>query len=79
MPGDLLPTLYLCTGRVAPSHEGIELGVGDSILIKVIAEPWACHVCKTCRSVCMPAFRHLLISQQLQGSHHVGLQGYQQV
>ena len=34
-PGDLLPALYLCLGRVAPSHTGIELGVGDSILIKV--------------------------------------------
>ena len=34
-PGDLLQALYLCTGRVAPSHEGIELGVGDSILVKV--------------------------------------------
>ena len=34
-PGDLLPALYLCSGRVAASHTGIELGVGDSILIKV--------------------------------------------
>lgn len=37
-PQDLLPTVYLCTGRVAPSHAGIELGVGDSILIKALAE-----------------------------------------
>lgn len=34
-PADLLPALYLCSGRVAASHTGIELGVGDSILIKV--------------------------------------------
>jgi DNA ligase-1 len=34
-PGDLLPTVYLCTNRVAPAHAGIELGVGDAILIKV--------------------------------------------
>jgi hypothetical protein len=34
-PGDLLPAVYLCTNRVAPAHAGIELGVGDAILIKV--------------------------------------------
>ena len=34
-PQDLLPVVYLCTGQIAPSHEGIELGIGDAILIKV--------------------------------------------
>lgn len=34
-PGDLLPAVYLCTNRVAPAHTGLELGVGDAILIKV--------------------------------------------
>jgi hypothetical protein len=34
-PADLLPAVYLCTNRVAPAHAGIELGVGDAILIKV--------------------------------------------
>lgn len=34
-PSDLLPVLYLCTNRVAPAHEGIELGIGDAILMKV--------------------------------------------
>lgn len=36
-PGDLLPVVYLCTNRVAPAHAGIELGVGDAILIKALA------------------------------------------
>ncbi|WIA32794.1 hypothetical protein OEZ86_005976 [Tetradesmus obliquus] len=36
-PGDLLPAVYLCTNRVAPAHAGIELGVGDAILIKALA------------------------------------------
>ena len=38
-PGDLLPVLYLCTNRVAPAHEGIELGIGDAILMKVLNAP----------------------------------------
>ncbi|KAF8067164.1 lig1 [Scenedesmus sp. PABB004] len=33
-PGDLLPAIYLCTNRVAPAHTGVELGVGDALLIK---------------------------------------------
>jgi DNA ligase-1 len=34
---DLVP-IYLCTGKIAPAHEGIELGVGEALIIKSIAE-----------------------------------------
>lgn len=34
-PEDLLPAVYMCVNRVAPAHFGIELGVGESTLIKV--------------------------------------------
>lgn len=34
-PQDLLPCLYLCTNTLAPPYENLELGVGDSLLMKV--------------------------------------------
>ena len=37
-PADLLPAMYLTLNKVAPDQEGIELGVGDAILVKSIAE-----------------------------------------
>ncbi|XP_020094279.1 DNA ligase 1 [Ananas comosus] len=39
-PGDLLPTVYLSANRIAPPHEGIELGIGDASLIKALAEAY---------------------------------------
>lgn len=37
-PEDLLPTIYLCTSKVAPAYEGLEVGIGDASLVKAIAE-----------------------------------------
>lgn len=37
-PEDLIAVLYLVLNKQAPAHEGIELGVGDSFLIKAVAE-----------------------------------------
>ncbi|CAG8467256.1 723_t:CDS:10 [Rhizophagus irregularis] len=37
-PGNLLETLYLCLNRVCPEYENVELGIGESLLIKAIAE-----------------------------------------
>lgn len=36
-PGDLISVLYLSANKIAPSHEGLELGIGDAALIKALA------------------------------------------
>ena len=35
-PEDLLASVYMTLGRLAPAWEGVELGIGDSILMKAI-------------------------------------------
>ncbi|XP_038990585.1 DNA ligase 1-like [Hibiscus syriacus] len=37
-PDDLVATVYLAANKVAPAHEGIELGIGDASIIKALAE-----------------------------------------
>ncbi|XP_058080214.1 DNA ligase 1-like [Magnolia sinica] len=39
-PGDLLAVVYLSANKIAPSHEGVELGIGDASLIKALAEAY---------------------------------------
>ncbi|PLW11258.1 hypothetical protein PCANC_20307 [Puccinia coronata f. sp. avenae] len=35
-PNELIRVIYLCINRLCPDYEGIELGIGESILIKAI-------------------------------------------
>lgn len=37
-PEDLVPAIYLCVNKLAPAHEGIELGIGESILIRALSQ-----------------------------------------
>lgn len=37
-PEDLLALVYLLANRVAPAHEGVELGIGEAMIIKALAE-----------------------------------------
>ncbi|KAL4295418.1 hypothetical protein GQ457_12G029970 [Hibiscus cannabinus] len=37
-PDDLVATIYLAANKVAPAHEGLELGIGDASIIKALAE-----------------------------------------
>ncbi|KAJ9188784.1 hypothetical protein P3X46_000148 [Hevea brasiliensis] len=37
-PDDLLALVYLLPKKIAPAHEGMELGIGESIIIKALAE-----------------------------------------
>lgn len=37
-PEDLVPVVYLSANRIAPAHEGLELGIGDASIIKALAE-----------------------------------------
>lgn len=36
-PEDLIPTIYLVTNRLAPDYAGIELGIGETLIMKAIA------------------------------------------
>jgi DNA ligase-1 len=45
-PSSALQCLYLCINKLGPDHDNIELGVGDSLLIKAIAQASGRNVAK---------------------------------
>ena len=39
-PGDLVSVVYLSANKIAPPHEGLELGIGDAAIIRALAEAY---------------------------------------
>lgn len=39
-PDTLVHVVYLCINRLAPEYEGVELGIGEQILMKAVAEAY---------------------------------------
>ena len=37
-PDDLVSCVYLCLNKLAPAYEGVELGLGENLLMKVISQ-----------------------------------------
>ncbi|XP_052787449.1 DNA ligase 1-like [Mya arenaria] len=37
-PEELLPCVYLCLNKLAPAYAGVELGIGETVLMKAIAQ-----------------------------------------
>lgn len=48
-PEDLLPTVYLICNEVAPTFMGVELGIGDGLIIKAIQESTGKSSCAAIR------------------------------
>ncbi|XP_020246783.1 DNA ligase 6 [Asparagus officinalis] len=44
-PNDVLPAVYLCTNKIAPDHENVELNVGSGLVIAALEE--ACGINKS--------------------------------
>ena len=49
-PSELLPVVCLATNKIAPAYAGLELGIGDSIMIKAVAETVAARSTPSRRS-----------------------------
>ncbi|KAL9275966.1 DNA ligase 1-like protein [Drosera capensis] len=47
-PNDLLPVVYLLANKIAPTHKGLELGIGDASIIKGVGRGILCSIILPC-------------------------------
>lgn len=59
-PDDLVRVVYLLANKIAPAHEGVELGIGDASIIKALAEACGCQEAQIKKQYEVMRILHLL-------------------
>lgn len=69
---DLLAVVYLLANKIAPAHQGLELGIGEATLIKALAE-----ACGTSEAVVKKKYQVYSVNCNVVGSFCLAMHVYQ--